>query len=131
MVNGVELAPGKSLAGKSEGPRSPAPEPSGKEVYHEHLRWAGSPKELVVTAVREAPREGVQLLDAGLPFSPEDLAAFLAVRPRTLERIVIHESARTYDGRTLKPLMKVLENDAVKRELDAFRASGGQVVIPK
>ena len=129
MVNGVELAPGKSLAGRSEGPRSPAAEPSGKETYRERLRWADGPRELIVTAVREAAPEGAQILDAGLPFRPEDLAAFLAARPRSLERIVIHGSAQTYDHRTLKPLMKVLEHAAVKRELDAFRGSGGQLII--
>jgi hypothetical protein len=58
-------------------------------------------------------------------------SAFLAARPPSLERIVIHESARSCDGRTLKPLLKVLEHAAVKRELDAFRASGGQLVIPQ
>jgi len=106
-------------------------DPLGKETYRELLRWAGGTRVLTVTSVREAAPEGVQILDAGLPFSPEDLAAFLAARPRSLERIVIHESARTYDHRTLKLLMKVLDHAAVKRELDAFRASGGQLVIPQ
>lgn len=131
VVNGVDLAPGQSFAGSSEGPRSPAAEPSEKETYREVLRWAGDPRELIVTAVREAAPEGAQILDAGLPFSPDDLAALLAARPRSLGRIVIHGSALTYDHRTLKPLTKVLEHPAVKRELDAFLASGGQLVIPR
>jgi hypothetical protein len=131
MVNGVALAPGKSLAGRSQSPRPPDAEPAGKQTYREPLRWAEGTRELTVTAVSEAARDGVQVLDAGLPFSPEDLAAFLAARPRSLERIAIHGSAQTYDHRTLKPLMKVLEDGAVKRELDVFRASGGQLVIPR
>jgi hypothetical protein len=130
MVNEVELAPGKSLAGRSEGPPRPTAEPSGHEFYRERLRWTAGARELDVTAVRKVEAEGVQVLDAGLPFSPEDLAEFLAARPGSLRRIVIHESAGAYDQRTLKPLRKVLENAAVKRELEGFRAAGGELVVP-
>ncbi|MHB1037497.1 MAG: alpha-L-rhamnosidase-related protein [Pirellulales bacterium] len=130
-VNGRELAPGGSIEAET-----PLPAPAGSEetppgAYHEPLRWKEGVRSLVVTTQRQSPAQGVQWLDAGLPFSPEDLAALLAQRPATLKQITIDASALRYDGTTLKPLAKVLEHPAVKAELDRYRKAGGEILMPR
>jgi hypothetical protein len=130
-VNGRELPPGGSI--KAE---TPLPAPAGSEempagAYHEPLRWKKGIHSLVVTTQREAPEQGVQLLDAGLPFSPQDLAALLGQRPITLKSITIRAAALNYDSATLKPLAKVLEHPAVKAEFDRYRKAGGAIVMSR
>ena len=98
-------------------------------MYQEPLRWKEGVQCLVVTARRQPPAEGVQLLDAGLPFSAEDLAAFLARRPATVKNITIHPSAQSYDRATLKPLMQVIEHPRVKAEIERFHKDGGSVTM--
>ena len=130
-INGRELPPGSSMQAETPLPEPPASEETPSSVYQEPLRWKEGVHSLVVTTQKEAPARGVQLLDAGLPFSPEDLAAFLERRPATMKRITIQASAQGYDGRTLKPLMKVLEHPLVKAELERYRKDGGAIFLPR
>lgn len=130
-VNGRELAPGGSIQAETSLPAPAGSEETPPGVYHEPLRWKEGVHSLVVTTQREAPAEGVQLLDAGMPFSPEDLAALLSQRPATLKSITIRASALRYDGRTLKPLAKVLEHPSVQAELDRYRKDGGAILLPR
>ena len=88
-------------------------------------------RRLSITAQRQPPAEGVQLLDVGLPFSAEDLGVFLAKRPPTLKQIEIHSSAQPLNRATLKPLLQVLTHPEVKKELEAFRKNGGRVLVPR
>ncbi len=129
-VDGKALAPGESLQAATTLPTPPACEDPSPEAYREPLRWHDGMRRLSITAQKQAPADGVQLLDVGLPFSAEDLAAFLAKRPATVKEIEIHSSAQPYSRTTLKPLMQVLEHPAVKRELDKFRNDGGRVLAP-
>jgi hypothetical protein len=112
-------------------PAPAASEETPPGVYHEPLRWKEGMHSLMLTTQKEKPAQGVQLLDAGLPFSPEDLAALLARRPAALKRITIHASALRYDGATLKPLKEVLEHPSVKAEIERYRKDGGEVVMPR
>jgi hypothetical protein len=130
-VNGTELAPGAVLKAETKlPPPAPLNEPA-PGTYLEPLTWKENVESLIVTAQREAPAKGVQLLDAGLPFQGEDFAAFLAKRPPTLKTITIHKSAQAYDLATLKPLTQVLEHPRVKTELEKFAKDGGNVVVAK
>lgn len=128
-VNGMGLAPAAVLKGEAKlPPPAPLNDPA-PGTYFELLTWKENVEALVVTAQREAPAKGVQLLDAGLPFQGEDFAAFLAKRPRTLKTITIHKSAQAYDSATLKPLPQVLDHPRVRRELEGFAKDGGSVVV--
>ncbi|HAK97052.1 MAG TPA: hypothetical protein DCM87_19185 [Planctomycetes bacterium] len=130
-VNGKELAPGASLEAGTSLPAAAGSDEPPPGVYQEPLRWREGINSLVLTARGQPPEEGVQLLDAGLPFSAEDLAAFLARRPATVTQIAVHPSARAYDGATLKPFEQVLEHPAVKAELARFQRDGGDLQIAR
>ena len=128
-VNGKELAPGGTLQAETSLPATAGSDAPSPGMYQEPLRWKEGVQCLVVTARRQPPAEGVQLLDAGLPFSAEDLAAFLARRPATVKNITIHPSAQSYDRATLKPLMQVIEHPRVKAEIERFHKDGGSVTM--
>ncbi len=129
-VDGKTLAPGDSLQATASLPVPPGTEDASPGTYREPLRWDQHVRRLSITAQRQAPADGVQLLDVGLPFSAEDLADFLAQRPATVKQIEIHSSAQPYNRTTLKPLMQVLDHPAVKKELEQFRKDGGRVLVP-
>ncbi|NQU20462.1 MAG: hypothetical protein HQ567_04205, partial [Candidatus Nealsonbacteria bacterium] len=129
-VDGKTLAPGDSLQATASLPMPPGTEDAPPGTYREPLRWGQRVRRLSITAQRQAPADGVQLLDVGLPFSAKDLAVFLAQRPATVKEIEIHSSAQPYNRTTLKPLMQVLDHPAVKKELEQFRKDGGRVLIP-
>jgi len=129
-VNGMTLDPGNSRQATVSLPVPPGSEDASPGTYQEPLRWSEGVRRLSITAQRQASSDGVQLLDVGLPFSAEDLAVFLALRPATVKQIEIHSSAQPLNRTTLKPLMQVLDHPEVKKELEQFRKDGGRVLVP-
>jgi len=128
-VDGKTLAAGDSLRATVSLPVPPGGEDASPGTYREPLRWNAGVRRLSVTAQKQPPVDGVQLLDVGLPFSAKDLADFLSQRPTTLKAIEIHSSAQPLSRETLKPLMQVLDHPAVKKELEQFQEDGGTITI--
>jgi hypothetical protein len=129
-VDGKTLEPGDSLQATVSLPVAPRSEDASPGTYREPLRWCEGVRRLSITAQRQTPADGVQLLDVGLPFSEKDLAVFLAQRPASVKQIEIHPSAQPLNRTTLKPLMQVLDHPEVKKELEQFRKDGGRVLVP-
>lgn len=130
-VNGRLLAGGESMGAETALPGPSADDGPAPGKYAEPLRWQEDVHTVVVTTQKAAPAPGVQWLDAGLPFSSEDLAAWLAQRPATLRHVTIHPSAQRYDGATLKPLSQGLAEASVKAEVERFRREGGRWSVPR
>jgi len=129
-VNGKTLAPGDSFQGAAPLPAPFDRKHTPRGPYREPLGWNKGAKRLVITARKQPPADGVQLLDVGLPFSASDFAAFLAKRPAGLKQIEIDSSAQHTNRATLKPLMQILNRRVVKKEVEKFQKDGGRILAP-